>query len=240
MIYKTAYKHVFKKYLPMFDKVFTVSNDSMQKIQRLSAPKQIKPYYCGSINTDALADQPLTESKENYALFVSGGREEKNLLRTLIAFQRFKKYDETGLKLVVTGISEQLKNNLLNCSKLPKENMEDNIELLQYVSDERLEQLYKNCKFVLYPSKSEGFGLPLVEACYYGTPIIAGSITAMPEVLGSTINYVDPYSVTSIESAIAYLAGSNYDTEMKKMLRKRDNVVLNIKNSDGDFVTEFC
>jgi len=240
MIYKAAYRHVFKKYLPMYDKVFTVSNDSMQKIQRLSVPKQIKPYYCGSINTDRLESQEVTVEKENFALFVSGGREEKNLLRTLIAFQQFKRNDKTGLKLIVTGISEQLKNNFLSCRKLPKDHIEDNIEFLEYVSDEKLNQLYQSCRFVLYPSKSEGFGLPLVEACYYGTPIVASSITAMPEVLGSTINYVDPYSVKSIESAITYLAGSNYDTEITKMQRKRDNVILNIKNSDMDFVTEFC
>lgn len=239
-IYGLAYKYVFRKYIPKYDMVITVSNDSLQKIQRLCKPKAVKIYYEGSINSDMMMDNPVNTERDNFALFVSGGREEKNLLRTLIGFQQFKDQNPSNsLKLIVTGVSAELREKLLSCHLIRRERIEKYITIKQYVEDDELAHLYETCKYVIYLSKSEGFGLPLIEACMYGAPCLAASVTAMPEVLGSAIEYADPFNVSSIAEGFKRLESADYSICQNKILRRRQVVISSIRNADKDFLADF-
>lgn len=239
IVYRTGYHYVLKKYMPYCDRLYTVSNDSMQKIQRFSTPIDIKPFFEGSINSDVIMQEPIDCDKENYMLFVSGDREEKNLLRSLVAFQEFKKEDKSGIRLVVTGVNENLERRFLKCPLLDSKLIDANVVFKKYVDSEEFSRLYKKCKFILYPSKSEGFGLPLVEACMYGVPVLTSSITALPEVLGSSISYVNPYNIESIANGLRNITTADYKRLQDKIIRKRENIILNIKNSDLDFLSDF-
>lgn len=53
-----------------------------------------------------------------------------------------------------------------------------------FVSDAELRALYENAGAFVFPSLTEGFGLPPVEAMHCGTPVISARAGAMPEVLG--------------------------------------------------------
>ena len=57
------------------------------------------------------------------------------------------------------------------------------VERLGRVSSAQLSTLMKRADLVAFPSRYEGFGLPLLEAMHAGTPVIAGNNTAMPEVV---------------------------------------------------------
>ena len=241
VLYGLAYKYVFRIYIPEYDQLITVSNDSLQKIQVLCKPKAVKIYYEGSINSDLMMDKPVNTERENFALFVSGGREEKNLLRTLIGFQKFKEQNPSNnLKLIVTGVSAELRERLLSCPQLKWERVKKDIVIKQYVEDDELVHLYETCKYVIYMSKSEGFGLPLIEACMYGAPCLAASVTAMPEVLGSAIEYADPFDISSIAAGFERLENTDYKICQDKILRRRQVVIYNIKNADEDFLADFA
>lgn len=60
------------------------------------------------------------------------------------------------------------------------------------VSDEELVALYQGAIALLFPSLTEGFGLPPLEAMYAGCPVIATTAGAVPEVCGNAALYVDP------------------------------------------------
>ena len=60
---------------------------------------------------------------------------------------------------------------------------------------------------VIAPSISEGFGLPLVEAMYFGVPIIASHIPVFQELLGTSYYSFDPFEESSIIQAIHKFEG---------------------------------
>jgi len=66
------------------------------------------------------------------------------------------------------------------------------------VSDDILRDLYKNAFIFVYPSFYEGFGIPPLEASSYGLPVICSDVSSMPEVMGDSALYVNPYEPEDI------------------------------------------
>lgn len=67
--------------------------------------------------------------------------------------------------------------------------LDSNVCLLGKVSDAERTWLYRNCAAFLFPSLSEGFGLPLIEAMSCGRPVFASDRTSLPEVGASWAFY---------------------------------------------------
>jgi glycosyltransferase involved in cell wall biosynthesis len=71
----------------------------------------------------------------------------------------------------------------------------DRVHLTGEISEENKYWYYKNCAAFAFPSLAEGFGLPLVEAMYYGKPAFIAATTSLPEIggnLASCFNHFDP------------------------------------------------
>ena len=70
------------------------------------------------------------------------------------------------------------------------------------LSDEELSQLYSQSDLLLFPSLYEGFGLPIIEAQAHGVLVLTSNLTAMPEVGGDSVIYVNPFEVGEIRQGI--------------------------------------
>jgi glycosyltransferase involved in cell wall biosynthesis len=68
----------------------------------------------------------------------------------------------------------------------------DAIARLGAVSEPELRALYHGAAALVYPSRYEGFGLPLVEAMASGTPVLASRAASIPEVVGESGMLLDP------------------------------------------------
>ena len=77
---------------------------------------------------------------------------------------------------------------------------------LGYVSDDELLALYRRAMALVFPSFYEGFGLPPVEAMAAGCPVIASHTSAMPEVVGTAVEYCDPHDHRTLAEAISRIA----------------------------------
>jgi glycosyltransferase involved in cell wall biosynthesis len=73
---------------------------------------------------------------------------------------------------------------------------------LGHVDDATLAALYRGCAALAFPSRYEGFGLPVLEAMSYGAPVIAARASAVPEAGGDAACYVAPDDAAALAAAI--------------------------------------
>jgi len=71
-----------------------------------------------------------------------------------------------------------------------------------YISDQMLGSLYQHACLVVFASLYEGFGLPILDAFAFDTPVVTSITSSMPEVAGDAAQLVDPTSVESIYQGI--------------------------------------
>lgn len=233
-----VYKSILRNYMPKYDKVFTVSNATLQQLVKIGTPQYIKWFYQGADIAGIAPKSDKAVSDERYILFVSGNRSEKNLLRFLVAFIQYKKQNNDDIHLYVTGLNENTKGSLLKCKELDKIIIDKWVSFLGYVDDEVLNQLYYRAQYVAYPSKSEGFGLPVEEAIMRGVPVVASYITSIPEVVDSTIVYMDPYSINSMVNAIKKMDTQETKRQLLAIEEKKKIVIERITQCNNDLISE--
>jgi glycosyltransferase involved in cell wall biosynthesis len=85
--------------------------------------------------------------------------------------------------------------------------LRDRVDFRGYVSQDELAELYRGAACLVFPSRYEGFGLPALEAMASGTPVVATTAGALPEVAGDAAILVgerDPVAIAGgIERALA-------------------------------------
>jgi glycosyltransferase involved in cell wall biosynthesis len=71
-----------------------------------------------------------------------------------------------------------------------------------FIEEDSLRWLYENCQAYIFPSLSEGFGLPPLEAMTYGAPVVSSNATCLPEVSGKAAHYFDPLNTKDMAKKI--------------------------------------
>jgi glycosyltransferase involved in cell wall biosynthesis len=82
--------------------------------------------------------------------------------------------------------------------EIEKRSLQSRVVLAGFVPDDELTVLYKNALAFVFPSKSEGFGLPGLEAMSSGCPVISSSAGSLPEIYGDAALYFNPENETEL------------------------------------------
>jgi glycosyltransferase involved in cell wall biosynthesis len=153
----------------------------------------------GPVSLDVAALQP-------YVLYV-GTPERRKGFDTLLAAMAQVVRERPDIELVVTSGLEgwELPANV-------------RVHALGYVDDDVLASLYRGAALLAFPSRYEGFGLPVLEAMSYGAPVVAANSSAIPEAGGDAACYVPPGDDAALAAAILRIAG---DAEYAGDLRRR-------------------
>ena len=154
-----------------------------------------------NVQADVAILQKFSLSSVKYVLAVGGGSAKNNVYTA----RALAKYAKNDLHFVlVSGTPEHVKQELIKAY--------DKVHILGRVTDEELVALYKNAFCLAFPSISEGFGIPPIEAMALGCPVIVSNVDSLPEICGEAALYCDPYN---IDSFIASL-GKLYDDSFRK------------------------
>lgn len=88
---------------------------------------------------------------------------------------------------------------------------------IKFIEEEHLPTVYSLCKFFVYPSSYEGFGLPPIEALACGAPVAVANASSLPEVVGDSAIFVDPTDFKkmgrTMEDFIKFLENGNPNRE---------------------------
>jgi glycosyltransferase involved in cell wall biosynthesis len=136
------------------------------------------------------ADGERRDLGRPYILTVATLEPRKNLGALIDAYELL---DELELRLAVVGASGWGTQPELD---------RDGIIRLGYTPDAELAALYRGASVVVYPSRYEGFGMPIVEAMACGAPVVASSHASLDEASGDAALRADPLDPAALADAI--------------------------------------
>lgn len=198
--HKFYYKNIIKHQLIAAFRILTVSNFTKKEIIRYygsGLEKKISVTYNG-VETKSFPKEKLENFRlkrklpEEFCFCLFNGKKHKNIERLISVYSEIK----TEIPLVVCG-----KNSKILRGKIPS-NFHKFI-FLESLSEEELFSCYSLCKFFLFPSLYEGFGLPPLEALASGAEVLSSNSSAMPEILRDNVTYFDPSSRVSMKRVVS-------------------------------------
>ena len=151
--------------------------------------------------------------KDNYLFYLGTSRKHKNLSNLLLAFKLAMNHIPANKKLAISGSDKYINNmDLSVISEINKP--EKRIFFTGYLSNARVETYFKNADAYIFPSLSEGFGIPVLEAFYYEKPVLCSNTTSLPEVAGDAALYFNPHEPQSIADTIIAFYTKSPDKEL--------------------------
>ncbi len=193
------------------DLIIAVSRFTARQVEQLLKvdPGRIRVIHHGCRRPSETAP---AASREPMILFVGALQRRKNVIRLVQAFEQ----TAPGWRLVLAGSfgfgSEEILSGIQTSSRRA------DIQVLGYVSESVLQDLYQRASVFAFPSLDEGFGMPLLDAMAHGVPILTSNVSALPEVSGDAALLVDPADVTSIAAGLDRLID---DQELREELRQK-------------------
>ncbi|EQB90269.1 hypothetical protein M918_01085 [Clostridium sp. BL8] len=132
----------------------------------------------------------LNIKSRDYFYTVSQLLPHKNLKTLLYTMKEIKDNEvEMPQKLIISGVGGKDKETLINLIR--ELDLEENVKLTGFVSNEERDSLYSNSAAFLFPSIFEGFGMPPIEAMKLGVKVITTKCSCIPEVTEGKAYYVN-------------------------------------------------
>lgn len=189
-------------------KIITVSESVKKEIIdnfKVSPNKISVTYESGELeseNTKSVENLP-----EDYLLYIGNAHPHKNLETLFVAFKIIKK-QYPDLKLLLIGNDDYFYKRLKEY--INKINLGNEVVTKGPVKNNQLAKYYKNAKAFIFPSLSEGFGIPGLEAMNLGCPVLASDIPTFKEIYRDGASYFNQNNPDNIaEKIISVLNDKN-------------------------------
>jgi glycosyltransferase involved in cell wall biosynthesis len=238
LLQKIYAKIVYNGAFWISDCITTISEFSRNEILSYSTYKPRQLFV--SIPPFDFFPLPAQKEERSILLFVGNLKPHKNLKRLVQAYAKIK----PSLPLFIVGKKEGLITADSSLFQLVSRDtyLSQNIHFTGAVTAEQLKSLYLSAKIFIFPSIYEGFGFPPLEAMASGCPVIASKIASIPEVCEEAVEYIDPYSISSIVAGLKRLL---YDEKRRNELIELGRQLIAKKKAEesprlSDILYAYC
>ncbi|MCS2948300.1 glycosyltransferase family 4 protein [Bacteroides sp. BFG-638] len=214
---RKIYTYKFRKACENADKIIAISECTKRDIIeffRIPADK-IEVVYQGC---DPSFIHPVAEEKkrevrakyqlpDHYILNVGSIEERKNALSAVQALMMLPEQ----IHLVIVGRHTEYTDKVEHFIKEYK--LEERVHIISNVPFDDLPAFYQLAEIFVYPSRFEGFGIPIIEALYSGIPVVAATGSCLEEAGGPDSIYVHPDDIKGMADAFKQIYT---DPERKK------------------------
>lgn len=135
-----------------------------------------------------------------FFLYVGTIEPKKNLVNIIKAYNAFRADRKDAPMLALTGGRGWLSDDVFTEANISP--YSGDIVFTGYVGDDDISCLMNGALAFVYPSRFEGFGLPVIEAMACGVPVITSNVTSLPEVAGDAALLVSPDDVEAIAHSL--------------------------------------
>jgi len=219
-----AYRSVVKKTVSRAVKIIVPSNTIKKDlIRRFSLqPEKVVVTYEGATFTKGenlkfkISNLKLLHKyniQKPYILYVGSLYPHKNVEIVARALKTLAQ--PSPLLVIVSARNVFMKRFETYLKEIKADNL---VQMVGYIPDKDLATLYKASQGYIFPSLSEGFGLPGLEAMAYGTPVIASDIPVLKEIYGEAAVYFNPRSEIDIAAKIRQIISG--ESLPKLLIRK--------------------
>lgn len=141
----------------------------------------------------------------SFVLHFGSGEPRKNTRRVIEAWAVCDRVVRHQRQLLVVGLDDRTREALARSAK--QLGVGSSVRLHGFADEADLPTLLSAAEVLVYPSLSEGFGLPILDAWAAGTAVLTSNATSLPEVVGDAAMLVDPLDGCSIARGLHRLLG---------------------------------
>ena len=159
--------------------------------------------------------------KQNDFLYVSDFQPHKNHDNLIKAFVLCSNKNQTQINLHLT-IPKNKFDDFINRYQIPR-----NLNIINHgvCNEDQVSDLYLKCKYFIFPSIKESFGLPLIEACQYECNVIASDLEYVKEIIKPSLLF-DPYNIDSIAASIETALNSKSLTSSEILINNKLDLLI--------------
>lgn len=214
--------------------IITDSMASKQDITRhLGIPEaKITPIYLAvgaefDSGDNSLVDMAVLKKyklPDFYILYLGGYELHKNVTTLLLAWSYVGQALGEDYPLVLAGKRPSTVNDIYPDydDYIRRLRIEEYVHWIGYVDEEDKPVLYRNAETFVFPSRHEGFGLPVLEALACGVPVVTTDASSLPEVIGDAGFAVDPDDERGMAGAIiATIMQENLAADLRQKATKQ-------------------
>ena len=220
-------RHIYtlktKNAVKQADRIIAVSEETKRdliEVYRVPEQKITVIYPSVDVNFYEKATDQVHASVTNkyrlpkkYILNVGSFFPRKNQLKLIEAFDRIKGQIEEDLVLV--GSSGTMLSEIQKV--IAHKKLENRIRIITDMSNDDLPVVYQAANVFVFPSLFEGFGAPVLEALFSGTPVIASQEGAIAEAAGKDSIFIDPNSSDDIaDKVLSVINDTNLQNKMRE------------------------
>lgn len=161
--------------------------------------------------------------KRNEFLYVSDFQAHKNHDKLIKAFLLYSNKSTSSINLHLT-IPNNKYDSFIKKYIIPK-----NLKIINHgvCNEPQINDLYTRCKYFIFPSTQESFGLPLIEACQNDCKVIAPNLEYVHEIIKPSLLF-DPLSVNSIASSIDLAINSRSLKKSRVIIKNKLNLLIKL------------